>query len=193
MKALTFLAALLTCGVVNAAPSLVANGTFDSASDWTLTATEGCASISSGVLTSTCSDVPALEQSISGLIPGEQYTLSFKYLFSPANAFVSGTVSIPSIGIELGATYDRKLTDEDVGAQTGLFLTFSENFVATSTTETLTFFPTGGTAQHTWQLDDVQIVEAQQQPAPVNSPAPLALLLAGGLALASRRVLSARQ
>jgi hypothetical protein len=190
MKALTLLAALLTCGAVNAT-SLVTNGTFDSTSGWTLTATGGCASISGGVLTSTCSDVPTLEQPISGLIPGEQYTLSFKYLFSPANAFVRGTV--PSVGVELGATYDRKLTDEDVGAQTGLFLTFSENFVATSATETLTFFPTGGTAQHTWQLDEVQIVEAQQQPAPVNSPAPLALLLAGGLALASRRVLSARQ
>ena len=196
MKALTLLAALLTCGAVNAA-SLVTNGSFEEETGWSLVASGGCANIAGtvGVMGSGCVAGSTLQQNISGLTPSEAYTLSFKLGFLPSPSLeLSFEIDPPepTVSVKMGSSTLANLTPSNL-AFIGEFNLFSYNFFAGNTTETLEFVHTVVRASESWLLDEVQIVEAQQQPAPVNSPAPLALLLAGGLALASRRVLSARQ
>jgi hypothetical protein len=130
------------------------------------------------------STITSMSQSISGFVPGRQYTLSFEAKgiagFTGADPFhveMDGSVTTPLFG---GAYISPALTN---ATDPSGYTSYSTTFIATDATETLKFADAGDpvVTQVSW-IDAVSITAV-----PVPEPGTISLLTAGSAGLLLRR------
>jgi hypothetical protein len=124
--------------------------------------------------------IQSISQTVTGLTPGAQYTLSWAFGLRPG-AGVQG----------LDVTFGGGLVTHDTGTGGAIgtaliWLPNSFTVTATSASEVLTFAATGGNTQAGNELDAVSLVPLGSSAA-VPEPSTLALLALGGIGLAGWR------
>jgi len=135
----------------------------------------------------------AITQTINGLTPNKQYTLSFNYAFGQQNGFYGDTQQ--NLTVSFGGSYSHT-TPTITLPSTGFsgWQTFTDTVTADSTSDVLSFLANGATVGGGGQVppfalvSDVSLVGA---PGPGPATGPLAVL--GLLALGYARLRRARQ
>lgn len=168
MRCITSLSLLAAFASAFAAPDFVENGDFstsasygDNATGWDMY----CDGVSDGAMFLNAGPgVVYIEQPITGLTVGQNYTLSLHY----SHSWFGDTQGLNDFAVLFqGGLWERDLPQDVVGFGPGPYYGFSETFTATATSGVLRIEAQRFNDNHSY-VDNVSMVEAVPEPATLS-------------------------